>query len=201
MVGVFGAAALLTNIFQHKQEAKNPYLRLVEVNEETTDPAPWGMNWSAPVGRVPANGGDQPHPVRWLRGVARREDRARSLAEAACSPAMRSPSITAIAADTRTCWTIKSRPSGSRSAAQPGACLHCHAAVIPTYRRLGERGRHEGFRGARTDALRPGPRRGGEDRLLQPGRRRHRSNASNNGRGAPRRPASTATTPRPMTCG
>ena len=37
--------ALLTNIFQRKQEAKNPYLRLVEVGEDTTDPAPWGMNW------------------------------------------------------------------------------------------------------------------------------------------------------------
>ena len=33
------------NIFERKQEAKNPYLRLVEVTEETTDPAPWGMNW------------------------------------------------------------------------------------------------------------------------------------------------------------
>ena len=31
-VGVaFGVTALLTNIFQRKQEAKNPYLRLVEV--------------------------------------------------------------------------------------------------------------------------------------------------------------------------
>ena len=41
----FVAAALLTNIFERKQEARNPYVRLVEVNEETTDPAPWGMNW------------------------------------------------------------------------------------------------------------------------------------------------------------
>src|SRR5215218_4165554 len=38
--------ALLINIFQRKQEAKNPYLKLVEVTEETTDPAPWGMNWA-----------------------------------------------------------------------------------------------------------------------------------------------------------
>jgi len=37
--------ALLTNIFQHKQEAKNPYIRFVQVTEETTDPAPWGVNW------------------------------------------------------------------------------------------------------------------------------------------------------------
>ena len=39
-VVAFLAMALLTNIFQRKQEAKNPYLRLVEVNEETTDPRP-----------------------------------------------------------------------------------------------------------------------------------------------------------------
>src|SRR4051812_6908958 len=38
-------AALLVNIFQRKQEAKNPYLRLVEVTEETTDPEKWKMNW------------------------------------------------------------------------------------------------------------------------------------------------------------
>jgi len=37
--------ALLTTIFQHKQEAKNPYIRFVNVTEETTDPAPWGVNW------------------------------------------------------------------------------------------------------------------------------------------------------------
>jgi hypothetical protein len=37
--------ALLMNIFQHKQEAKNPYLRFVDVTEETTDPAEWGKNW------------------------------------------------------------------------------------------------------------------------------------------------------------
>jgi nitrite reductase (cytochrome c-552) len=42
----FLAISLLTNIFQRKQEAKNPYLRLVEVTDETTDSTPWGMNWA-----------------------------------------------------------------------------------------------------------------------------------------------------------
>src|SRR6476646_927807 len=37
--------ALLVTIFAHRQEARNPYVRLVEVNEETTDPVPWGTNW------------------------------------------------------------------------------------------------------------------------------------------------------------
>src|SRR5690349_4854140 len=43
---VFVVAGLLTSIFQRKQEAKNPYVRLVEVNEDTTDPAAWGVNWA-----------------------------------------------------------------------------------------------------------------------------------------------------------
>src|SRR3954451_15926280 len=41
----FGIAALLTNIFNHKQEGKNPYIRFVDVDETTTDPAQWGKNW------------------------------------------------------------------------------------------------------------------------------------------------------------
>src|SRR5690606_25100155 len=41
----FLAAALLTNIFQRKMEARNPYLKFVEVDENTTDPAIWGANW------------------------------------------------------------------------------------------------------------------------------------------------------------
>src|SRR5829696_4699916 len=41
-----GIAALLTNMFERKQEARNPYVRLVDVDDNTTDPHPWGINWS-----------------------------------------------------------------------------------------------------------------------------------------------------------
>jgi len=40
----FGITALLINIFQHKQEAKNPYLRFVAVTPDTTDPEAWRKN-------------------------------------------------------------------------------------------------------------------------------------------------------------
>ena len=40
-----GIAALLLNVAERKQEARDPYLKLVEVGEETTDPKPWGINW------------------------------------------------------------------------------------------------------------------------------------------------------------
>ena len=40
-----GAAALLVNIAERKQEAKNSYVKLVQVTENDTDPAKWGTNW------------------------------------------------------------------------------------------------------------------------------------------------------------
>ncbi|MBN2672028.1 MAG: ammonia-forming cytochrome c nitrite reductase subunit c552, partial [Deltaproteobacteria bacterium] len=53
LMGVAAAAAittvlltaLLTNIFERKAEALKPWVRLVEVDEDTTDPAQWGKNW------------------------------------------------------------------------------------------------------------------------------------------------------------
>ena len=39
------AAALLINIFEKKQEAKNPFFRVVELDDETEDPEVWGKNF------------------------------------------------------------------------------------------------------------------------------------------------------------
>ncbi len=40
-----GGLALLTNIMEHKQEAKNPFFRVVELTDDTEDPAVWGKNF------------------------------------------------------------------------------------------------------------------------------------------------------------
>ena len=49
LVGIAGVTvlllALLTNIFERKQEARQTFVRLVEVTEDTTDPKVWGQNW------------------------------------------------------------------------------------------------------------------------------------------------------------
>lgn len=37
--------ALLVNIFERKQEARNPFYRVVEINDDTDDPALWGRNF------------------------------------------------------------------------------------------------------------------------------------------------------------
>ena len=40
-----GAAALLVNIFERKQEARNAFFRVVELDDDTDDPAVWGKNF------------------------------------------------------------------------------------------------------------------------------------------------------------
>jgi nitrite reductase (cytochrome c-552) len=41
----FGVVYLLTNIFERKQEARAPIVRVVEVTDDTADPAVWGRNF------------------------------------------------------------------------------------------------------------------------------------------------------------
>ncbi len=52
--------ALLVNMFTRKQEALTPFVRLVEVNERTTDPEAWGTNW--PPSRWPKATRSRPLP-------------------------------------------------------------------------------------------------------------------------------------------
>ena len=37
--------ALLMNIFERKQEARNPFYRVVELTDDTEEPAAWGKNF------------------------------------------------------------------------------------------------------------------------------------------------------------
>jgi nitrite reductase (cytochrome c-552) len=152
LIGVFALSAvlvalitaLLTSIFQRKIEARNPYVRLVEVSEDTTDPAPWGMNWSrehdAYRRTVDATrtrfGGSEALPEQkiardpWLRrlfvgyafAIDYRDRRGHAY----------------MLSDQEMTRRVTERP-------QPGACLHCHSAVIPTYRRLGDGDVFKGF--------------------------------------------------------
>ena len=39
------AAWVLITVFEHKQEVRNPFYRVVEITDETEDPAVWGKNF------------------------------------------------------------------------------------------------------------------------------------------------------------
>src|SRR5262249_10880678 len=140
----FAIAALLTNIFQRKQEARNPYVRLVEGTEETAEPAPGGMTWRREfdASRRTAEptrtrfGGSEALPEEkierdpWLK---------RMFAGYAFSLDYRDRRGHAyMLSDQEMTRRVTERP-------QPGSCLHCHSAVIPTYRRLGDGHVFKGF--------------------------------------------------------
>ncbi len=143
-VGAGLLAALLTNIIERKHEAKNPYLRLVDVGEETVDAAPWGMNWS-----------------REYDGYQRTVDVTRT--RFGGSEAMPEEKIErdpwlkrmfagyAFAIDYRDrrghAYMLSDQEMTKRvtERQQPGSCLHCHGSVIPTYRRLGNGDVFAGF--------------------------------------------------------
>ena len=132
----FGVTALLVTIFEHREEAREPFVRLVEVDEASSDPVPWGTNWPRQFDSYRRTvdvtqtryGGSSAMPESkleespWLR---------RLYAGYAFSLDYRERRGHAyMLYDQEVTERVTKRP-------QPGACLHCHASVVPTYRRLG----------------------------------------------------------------
>ena len=44
-LGAVAVTALLVNIFTRQQEARNPFYRVVALDDETVDPEQWGRNF------------------------------------------------------------------------------------------------------------------------------------------------------------
>src|SRR5688500_3153386 len=132
----FAVTALLVNIFTRKQEQRTPFVRVVEVDESTTDPAVWGRNWprefdgyqrTVDVTHTRYGGSEAMTSQKlerdpWLRrmysgyafSIDYRDRRGHAY----------------MLSDQERTERVTKRP-------QPGACLHCHASVAPTWRRLG----------------------------------------------------------------
>jgi nitrite reductase (cytochrome c-552) len=132
----FGVTALLVSIFEHKQEARTPTIKVVDVNEINTDPAPWGLNFplqyeayrrTVDTERTEYGGSNALPPSKlekdpWLK---------RLYAGYAFSVDYREARGHAYMLDDQEMTRrVTEFPQG-------GSCLHCHASVVPTYRRLG----------------------------------------------------------------
>jgi nitrite reductase (cytochrome c-552) len=135
-VATFAIVALLINIFERKQEARTPFVRLAEVSEVSTDPKPWGINFPAQyesylrtvdTERTEYGGNHALPPSKleedpWLKrlydGYAFSVDYREARGHA---------------------YMLSDQEATKRITdfKQAGACLHCHASIIPTYRRIG----------------------------------------------------------------
>src|SRR5690606_39083228 len=118
------------------EEARRPFVRLVEVDDVSTDPVPWGTNWPFQFDTYrrtvdveeTSYGGSSAMPESkleaspWLR---------RLYAGYAFSIDYREARGHA--------YMLYDQEVTERvtKAKQSGACLHCHASIVPTYRRLG----------------------------------------------------------------
>ncbi len=138
--------ALLVNIQQRKHEAARPYVRVVEVTEDTTDPAEWGKNWpkqydgylrtaEATRTRFGGHGGSEALPEEkierdpWLK---------RMFTGYAFSIDYRDRRGHAY-------MLIDQEATKRQIKPQSGSCIHCHATVMPLYRALGDGDADKGF--------------------------------------------------------
>jgi nitrite reductase (cytochrome c-552) len=133
----FVLTALLMTMFDRKQEAKNPYVRVVDVDDNTTDPAVWGSNWPRQLDGY-SRTVDQTHTRYGGSDGSPTESRlkidpwlSRMFAGYAFAIDFRERRGHAyMLADQRETLRVQQR-------AQPGACLNCHSSIVPTYRRVG----------------------------------------------------------------
>ena len=142
--------ALLTNIFERKQEARQPFVRLVDVTEDTADPKVWGQNWPQQYDSYLRT--SLPTTTKYGgRGLGASDS---GLAEQKLD---RDPWLKRIFAgyafavdyrDRRGHFYALFDQEATRRVTerkQPGACLQCHASNLPLYRFAGKGDVQKGF--------------------------------------------------------
>jgi nitrite reductase (cytochrome c-552) len=148
-LGAVAAAALLVNVFQRQQEARNPFYRVVDLNDDTVDPAVWGKNfplqydgYKRTVDQVRTRyGGSEAIP----RTPSATDPRA-TVAQSRLEEDPRLMTMWAgyaFAKDFREerghAYMLEDQTYTERQAVvqQPGTCMHCHASVYVPYKKLG----------------------------------------------------------------
>jgi nitrite reductase (cytochrome c-552) len=148
-VAAIAVTALLVNIFQRQQEARNPFYRVVELTDDTTDPAAWGKNfplqydgYARTVDQVRTRYGGSEAVPRTPSGADPRSIVAQSRLEE--DPRLKTMwAGYAFARDFREerghAYMLDDQTFTERqqAAKQPGTCMHCHASVYGPYKTLG----------------------------------------------------------------
>ncbi len=145
-----GVAALLINIMERKQEARNPFFRVVEIDDRTEDPAVWGRNfpqqydlYRRTVDQVRTRFGGSEAVPRTPSDVDPRSVVARSKVEADRRLAVMWAGYP-FAVDYREArghaYMLEDQTFTERQRVvkQPGTCLNCHGSTYVAYKTLGE---------------------------------------------------------------
>lgn len=151
-----GGLALLVNIMERKQEARNPFYRVVELTDDTEDALIWAKNfplqyddYRQTVDQVRTRFGGSEALPRTPTDADPRSIVARSLLE----EDSRLKTIWAgyaFAIDAREArghaYMLDDQTfTGRQAVSQPGTCLHCHSSAYVAYRNLGQGDLIKGF--------------------------------------------------------
>jgi nitrite reductase (cytochrome c-552) len=152
-----GVTALLISIFERKQEAKNPFFRVVELDDDTQDPAVWGKDfplqydgYKRTVDMIRTRFGGSEAVPRTPTDADPRSVTSQSRLEE--DPRLKTLwAGYAFAKDFREerghAYMLDDQVYTERQqvAAQPGTCVHCHASVYVPYKKLGDGDIIKGF--------------------------------------------------------
>ncbi len=157
VIGGMTAAALLINIFQRKQEARYPFYRVVELTDDTDDPAVWGKNFPLQYDGYLRTTDQTRTRFGGSDAMPRTPTQADPRSIVAQSRLEEDPRLKtmwagyAFAVDFREerghAWMLDDQTFTERQnvVKQPGTCLNCHASVYTTYKRLGNGDLTKGF--------------------------------------------------------
>jgi nitrite reductase (cytochrome c-552) len=156
-IGAIAAAALLTNIFERRQEARNPFYRVVELTDTTEDASVWGKNFPIHYDAYlrttdqvrTRHGGSEALP-QTPTDADPRSVVAQSRLEQ--DPRLREfwagyPFSEDFREERGHAYMLEDQLFTRRQvvADQPGTCLNCHASTYVAYLRLGGGDIVEGF--------------------------------------------------------
>lgn len=141
--------ALLTNIMERKQEARSPFFRVVELTDDTEDPAVWGKNFPLQYDSYLRTVDQQRTRFGGSEAVHRTPTGADPRSVVAQSRLEEDPRLKtmwdgyAFAVDFREerghAFMLDDQTFTERQqvTAQPGTCINCHASAYPAYKKLG----------------------------------------------------------------
>src|SRR5438105_6069136 len=130
----YGIVALLMNINERKQEGRQHYLKIVDLDESVIDPAEWGKNFPRQYDSY----------KRTAENTSRRHGGSEAISKLDEDPRLKRlfagyPFSVDYRERRGHAFMLEDQDNTERvkQFKQPGACLHCHASIIPAYRKEG----------------------------------------------------------------
>lgn len=152
-----GVSALLLNIFERKQEARNPFIRVVEITDDTDDPAVWGKNFplhydaykrTVDMERTRYGGSEAIHvaPPNAAKEVVMTQSKIEEDPRLVKMWAGYTFSID-FREERGHAYMLQDQRDTRRVTEfkQPGTCLNCHASTYNIYKKLGDGDIMKGF--------------------------------------------------------